>query len=263
MSETLYTKANIEITDKGMLAVASTSVVDRQGEIVSVDGWDLKNFKKNPVLLWAHNHDEVAIGKAKNIKVVGEGKKAQLVFEPVFHDKTPLAKAIKSLFEGDEEYEPTLNSFSVGFRPTDTDGNVYTKQELLEISAVNVPANPEARVMAYKSLKSSGTDDAIIKSLGIEIEEDSNTDLRAEIEDLKGKYEDLVKGLKHLNPSSMKAEILTQRMSLLKVVVRANDKILEKDTSVDQTERLAKIAKRATEKLIVEHKRELTKNGKS
>src|SRR3990167_1765589 len=135
MEEKLFVKAEIERTDKGMEAVASTAVEDRHGEVVSIEGWDIRNFKKNPVLLWAHNHEEPAIGYAKNLK-------RDMTFEPVFHDKTPLAAAIKALYEGDEDMPPVLNSFSVGFKANEMDGNKYTSQELLEISAVNVPANP-------------------------------------------------------------------------------------------------------------------------
>jgi len=267
MNKNLLIKANIERTEKGMLAIASTSVIDRQGESVSVDGWDIKSFKKNPVLLWGHNHDEPAIGIADKIKVVGVGKKAQLTFEPVFHDKTLFAKAIKTLYEGDETMKPVLNSFSVGFRPIDVDGNTYTKQELLEISAVNVPANPEARVMAYKSLKGAGFADDVIKSVGIDVDKQDKDqvikELQVEVENLKEQVKSVVNGLKHLNPQGRKEETLTQRMSMLKVIARASDKMLEKESlSAVKRDNLSKVVKRAAERLIVEHKEEL-KNGKN
>lgn len=249
-------KAEINRNEKGMLAIASTSVVDRQGESVSIDGWDIKNFKKNPVLLWGHNHDEPAIGRAKNIKIVGEGKKRQMTFEPVFHDKTEFAKAIKVLYEGDDNLEPVLNSFSVGFKPIDVDGNTYTKQELLEISAVNVPANPEARVMAYKSLKQAGFEEDVIKSVGLENE--VINELKSEIKELKIQVKEVVNGLKHLNPQGRNKEILSERLSMLKVIARASDSMLAKDnTSTVKRSNLSKVVKRATERLIVEHKEEL------
>lgn len=244
MSKTLFIKAEIQRNEKGMLAVASTATVDRQGESVSVDGWDIKNFKKNPVLLWAHNHDEPAIGKAKNIKVVGEGKKAQLVFEPIFHDKTPFASAIKTLYEGDESLDPVLNSFSVGFRPLDVDGNTYTKQELLEISAVNVPANSDARVMAYKSLEKAGFDKEVIKQVGVEPEEE----IIDEVKDIK-----LTKG-EQPQVTGRKAEV-EKTISMLKVVQRANEKLLTKPTANKATQ--AKIVKAMTERLLSNYKQKL------
>ena len=60
----------------------------------------------------------------------------------ILHDLTLKQQRLKAMFEGytdseEVDHAPILNSFSVGFRPVDTDGNTYTKSELLEISAVN------------------------------------------------------------------------------------------------------------------------------
>lgn len=256
MSEFIV-KAEVEKTDKGLLAVASSSVVDRHGEIVSVTGWDLKNFKKNPVLLWSHDHTIPAVGVAKTIKVEGTGKTAKLMFTPEFHDITPEAKAIKTMFD-----QGILNSFSVGFKPIDMDGNVYTKQELLEISAVNVPANPEARMLAYKSLESAGFDKSVIKNVVGEPEEELINDvddmqsLRDELAEVKEQLADVVKGLKHLNPQGRKEEVVKSRLSLAKVIVRATDKQLESKSS-QKSASLSKVVKRATESLIVDLKEEL------
>lgn len=257
--EQLFTKAEIEATDKGLLAVASTAVEDRHGEVVSVDGWDLKNFKKNPVLLWAHDHYSPAIGVAKSIKVEGEGKKARLIFEPVFHDATDQAKALKRMVE-----EGILNSFSVGFRPLEMDGNMYTSQELLEISLVNVPANPDARMMAYKSLKDAGFTDEVAKSVGAFVEAEKKDEryeeLKAELADLKESYLEVVKGLQHLNPHGRTSEVTKTRLSLHKVIARAGDKLLEEQPRSKQAS-LLKVIKRANEQLIVDHKQELKLNG--
>lgn len=135
--------AIIERSDKGMLAVASTDVEDRDGEVISMEGWDLKAFKKNPVLLWMHNrstaHDGLPIGKAEDIRVrTIEGRKL-LTFRPEYDDSTEFNRAVKKMVDNG-----LLNAFSVGFLPKDKDGNMYTKVELLEISQVPVPANSEA-----------------------------------------------------------------------------------------------------------------------
>ena len=42
-----------------------------------------------------------------------------------------------------------LRAFSVGFLPLEAEDNKYLKQELLEISAVNVPAHPNALNIAF------------------------------------------------------------------------------------------------------------------
>lgn len=162
--ETYEVKAVYDSKEK--IAVASTNVVDRHGERINQDGWDLKNFKNNPVMLWAHDHKEIAVGVCKNVHIERTGGTPRLVFTPDFHDKTPTAKALKELFN-----EGWLNSFSVGFIPKEFDGkdSTYLKQELLEISAVNVPANADARMMAFKSLIGKGFKDETAQAVtGIE-----------------------------------------------------------------------------------------------
>lgn len=152
---------------KKKLAIASTDSLDRHGEVIDQEGWDLANFKSNPVMLWAHDNYEPAVGYAENLQVVQMGDKKALTFTPIFHGKTELSQAIDALYNGDAgtNMKPVLNSFSVGFRPLETDGNVFTKNELLEISCVNVPANADARVLAYKGLVSKGISDRIAKDV--------------------------------------------------------------------------------------------------
>lgn len=278
MEEKLYTKAQIERTDKGMVAIASTAVEDRHGEVVSLEGWDVRNFKKNPVLLWAHNHDEIAVGYAKNLK-------KDMSFIPVFHDKTDKARALKALYEGyvdDDgvEVPPVLNSFSVGFRALEMDGNTYTKQELLEISAVNVPANPEARVIAYKAFEKEGISKEQVDKLNIlttddikeptptpeptpEPKEDKDVELekvKQELAEVKEDMKYLVKGLQHLNPMVDKKEAIEVRLTLAKVVGRATDRLLEQKP---KNASLLKVIKRANDRLINDAKQELKFNGKN
>lgn len=154
--------------NKTKLAIASTAVLDRQDEIIDQKGWVLDNFKNNNPLLWSHNSYEPLIGNCKNARVEKVNGKYALVFEPDFHEETELARAVKALYE-----QGRLKTFSVGFKPLDMDGNIYTKQELLEISAVNVPANPEAQMLAYRSLSQKGFDrNTINEVLGKGIVED-------------------------------------------------------------------------------------------
>lgn len=259
MEDKRFTKATTEQTEKGLVAVASTAVEDRHGEVVEVGGWDLKNFKKNPVLLWGHQHEIPAVGIAKNIRITGEGKKQALTFEPVFHEATEFARAIKAMYED----LGVLNSFSVGFMPVDIDGNHYTKQELLEISAVNVPANPEARVMAYKSLEEQGYNKDTLTALGLaqdEPEDDMRSELavtKALFQELSEKYDYLVKGLQHLNPRVDKQEAAVVRVSLAKVISRAADKGLSDKPASQQELAVLKVIKRASDRLSHDLKRDL------
>ena len=85
---------SIDKDDEGVLevAVASDSIVDRHGEIVSQEGWELKNFKKNPQLLWGHNSNELPIGKVKKIWFEGEGKKKDKVVVEINSEVTSYFK---------------------------------------------------------------------------------------------------------------------------------------------------------------------------
>ena len=159
MENLLKTKALVE-ERKGekMTAIASEEVEDRMNEILSMDGWDLDNYKRNPVLLWSHDPKEPAVGKANNIRMGSWDGKKRLLFEPEFHGQTPLSDALRKLY-----INSFLNAFSVGFLPKEQKDNVYTRQELLEISCVNVPALPTALVLGRA--KSMGLDEKLVKSI--------------------------------------------------------------------------------------------------
>lgn len=251
-----YIQAQVKNKDGTIEGIASTSVLDRQEEVVSVEGWDLKNFKKAPRLLWAHDHTEPAIGKVTKIYYEGEGKKKALKFDAVFQEVTEKARAIKKLVE-----DGFINTFSVGFKPLEMEGNQITKQELLEISVVNVPANPEAMLLAYKSLTNDGFDSKTIDKILPNPWNDFNKRLE-EVNKIataaQDKADAAVKGLKHLNPHESKQEAIASRLSMAKTIARASDKMLEDKANVP----LAKIVKRSSEKLIRELKKDLTLNGK-
>lgn len=131
-------------------AIFSTQDVDRHGDIVLQDGWDLSMFKKNPVILNSHNYGDAAdvIGKASNVKVEGKKLQGKITFAV---NENPKAKVIFDLYAGG-----FLNAFSVGFIPKkfkenkdgSTDWYTIEESELLEVSAVSVPANARALAKA-------------------------------------------------------------------------------------------------------------------
>ncbi len=132
--ETTYTKS---ADSKTFDVIFSTADEDRHGDIVYQD-FDLKFFKKNPVFLDSHNYDSIEhiIGKVKNVSVDGGKLKGQVEFA-MMNPKGVLAEAMATA--------GFLNATSVGFIPKQFDdkGNIV-KSELLEVSAVAVPANARA-----------------------------------------------------------------------------------------------------------------------
>lgn len=242
-----YTFADIteKASDGSFTAVASTATKDRHGEIVDVSGWELRNFKKNPVLLWAHDHSIPAIGKATKVWV-SDGK---LMFKGVWQDITDMGRAAKQLVE-----QGIINSFSVGFMPLDMEGNKYLKQELLEISLVNVPANPDAMMQAFKSLKDSGFTDDVIKGIGVPVEMIAKLeDMEINIKTLTEKVETLAKASQETAP-----EALNHRQGLTKVIARASDEALAREKAgITHNTDLIKVIKRASELLSKSQKEQI------
>lgn len=176
--KTYVAKAEVDDDERTVTAVISTSAVDREKEVLLPKGADFEQYEKNPVVLWAHDYREPPIGRALWIKNTRKNITAKVKFA-----ETEKADEVYQLFRG-----KFLNAFSVGFLPAE-DGShpptpdevkknpdwaearrIYDKWELLEFSAVPVPANPEALATAVKSKElaiSKETQD----ELGIEDEE--------------------------------------------------------------------------------------------
>jgi HK97 family phage prohead protease len=137
----------------------STPTQDRYHDTIDQNGWQLENFRKNPVVLWAHDYGQPPVAKSVNVWVE-EGKlKSRDQFTP--RDLYPFGFMVFELYKNG-----FLNAKSVGFQPityafnNETDGVEFYTQELLEHSCVPVPANPEALVSA----KSMGIDLLPLKS---------------------------------------------------------------------------------------------------
>lgn len=133
-----------KIADGKYRVLASTAAVDRQGDSVDQAGWDLSNFKLNPVMLWAHDYSELPTAKVNMIEVTKRGLEAEFEFAP--EEGNPKAQQLKILYD-----KGFLNAVSVGFIAKERKGNVITKSELLEISFVPVPANQQALRLALES----------------------------------------------------------------------------------------------------------------
>ena len=132
--------------DYGLLTVvASTGDVDRHGDVILPEGWRLEAYRRNPVVLWAHDYRRPAIGRAAAVWQEGDALLAQVEFAP-----TEFAGEVAALYR--QGYQQGV---SVGFRPIRFEerrdarsgaflGIRFLEQELLEISAAPVPANGRA-----------------------------------------------------------------------------------------------------------------------
>lgn len=128
--------------------VLSDEGKDRVGDKIDPQGWQLKNFLKNPVALFNHNQD-APIGTWENIRVEGGKLIAKLALAA--RGTSHRIDEIRSLVE-----QGILKAVSVGFKPLEAEpikggGLHFKRQELLEASIVSIPALPSALALA-KSL---------------------------------------------------------------------------------------------------------------
>lgn len=136
--------------------VVSTNALDSHGERINVDGIDLKDYKKNPVVLWGHDGFNLPIAKAT--KIWKEGGK--LMANAQFYLKDAFANKIYQYI-----VDGYLNAVSIGGMVEEwaADGITIDKLKMKEFSVVSIPANQEALV-ASKSL--DGNQKAELRALG-------------------------------------------------------------------------------------------------
>jgi len=135
--------------------IASNETLDRYDEIILADGWRLDNYRRNPVFQNAHQYGDVVftLGKAilTEVRSGGTISATPYLFQRIEFavDVNPMARIACGLYKS-----KFLNAVSVGFIPlrweTPADPKKagyrrkYLEQELLEVSAVGIPANPQA-----------------------------------------------------------------------------------------------------------------------
>jgi len=143
-SKLTYLKS-IDPEKKTATAYVSTFEWDRTDEKFAKGAWNLAKFKANPVVMWAHDYRRPPIGKAIRIEEDQNGLFSEMQFAG-----DEFSAQIFELFKGG-----FLSAFSVGFNPknfvvepidSERRGIVYTEAELLEYSAVPIPANPGALI---------------------------------------------------------------------------------------------------------------------
>ena len=146
--------------------VASDETVDRVWESIKIDGRDLKNYFKNPIILFGHKYNDMddVVWKATKVYVEND----QLIVEWIFAG-TKSWQQLRQLYE-----EWILKTVSVWFIVKERDANnskIITKAELLELSFVPVPCNPNALSLS-KDILDACIENGIIKE--IETDENSN-----------------------------------------------------------------------------------------
>jgi HK97 family phage prohead protease len=156
--------------------ILSDATPDHYDDTIDPNGWDLENFKKNPIALFNHNSD-FPIGRWTNLRIEKGALRGRLVMAP--EGTSPRIDELRKLISCG-----VLRAVSVGFKPIKSEprksgGRSYTAQTLVETSLVCIPANPSALLQA----KALGVSTATIKM--IFKEQNKNASLAERIADAR------------------------------------------------------------------------------
>jgi hypothetical protein len=148
---------------KGMAkeVVISNSSLNSHSFRILTSGIDIRQYMRNPVLLWMHARawrgvtDEVLpIGRMENLRVEGDN----LIGTPVFDEKDEFAKKIQGKFTSGflKMVSPGLDIIETSDDPAyilqGQRRSTVTKSKLIEVSIADIGANDDALVL-YKDGK--------------------------------------------------------------------------------------------------------------
>lgn len=168
--------AESDVVDSGIRVCMSTEDLDRQGDIMRQRGIDFMNFKANPVVLWNHEADELPIGNVDPDSIETIGGATYGVVKFADHE---FARAVEKLYR-----DGVMKAWSVGFLPKEITpiknaGFEIKAAELVELSAVAVPANPDALSDAINSNESASARKMLRKAFDLT---DSHIEMKREVE---------------------------------------------------------------------------------
>lgn len=152
--------------------ILSTPTRDRHHTILNQRNWKLDNYRKNPVAKYMHSDGDgllnspdpdYVIGRSIDVGIENQMLVGSIQFEPASINLLA-DKIFRKLLFG------TLNCTSVGFLEIGTgswgtgdeaqgrknETYRFAGQELLEVSIVNIPSNPESVKRGSRSVRSHG-----------------------------------------------------------------------------------------------------------
>ncbi|MGX8939423.1 phage major capsid protein [Symbiopectobacterium sp. Eva_TO] len=165
---TLMTVKSVNEDDRIITGIASTPSPDRDGDIMEPEG---AKFRSDTPFLWQHDRSQ-PIGTCTP-KMVKEGLQitATLV-KPTSDMPSPLVARLDEAWASIKA--GLVRGLSIGFRPIDysflDEGGIrFLSWDLLEVSAVTIPANAECSIQTVKSfdrqlLAASGNEKPVVKT---------------------------------------------------------------------------------------------------
>ncbi|ELS9597523.1 HK97 family phage prohead protease, partial [Salmonella enterica] len=165
---TLMTVKSVNEDERIITGIASTPSPDRDGDIMEPEG---AKFRSDTPFLWQHDRSQ-PIGTCTP-KMVKEG--LQITAKLVKPTSDMPSQLIARLDEAWASIKAGLvRGLSIGFRPIeysflDEGGIRFLSWDLLEVSAVTIPANAECSIQTVKSfdrqfLAASGNEKPVVKT---------------------------------------------------------------------------------------------------
>ena len=135
--------------------VIAANELSRNGDELNLRGISFKNYRKNPVVLWAHDSYS-GIPIAKTVKI-GHDDQGRIVADFEFNSDDEFAARVENAWNGG-----FIRAASIWYKPTkvvemlDEQGRVdrlrIEESELLEWSLVAVPADPDSVRAAARAM---------------------------------------------------------------------------------------------------------------
>lgn len=166
--------------------VASTGSLDRHGDSIDQNTWKLRSWKSNPVIPYEHGSTVVGVGVPSKTRAIEVAGVKSLRTRAIWDDSplNPLGQLMAHQYAN-----KIRRAVSVGFIPGETKsrteldpshpmyvdaqktsswmaGYIFRHPELLEISAVAVPANSEAIALALATVRAESADASVERYLG-------------------------------------------------------------------------------------------------
>jgi hypothetical protein len=165
--------------------VASDETIDSYHEVIRADGWRFDRFEKNAPFVDSHNYDSIAcvLGKVVDFKVAGrklvetvqwakdvaENTLAQLGWKMLQGGFLPAVSVgfvpVRSLWQNDEGWLAQMAELKLDANNV---RRVFIEQQQIELSAVVIPANPNAIAIA-RAFKAGALADSDLDFISAEV----------------------------------------------------------------------------------------------
>jgi len=156
--------------------VISTEAVDTYRTVFKLDGWDLADYTRNPIVCYQHranSDDPDNIIGTSTVRVEGDELIGTVTFEPA--EINPRAEKIFQKVQSGTLRMASVGAnvqtarFGVEENEEDPEVLYFTKQRLMEWSVVSVGSNPDAHKRNAETLEEMRS--SLTKEINVESEE--------------------------------------------------------------------------------------------